>query len=136
MKSTTPVPNTPLHSTPRKRPLFPYGHAEIPVQPQQPTNTSSLSKYNGSVSVKVQWASETRERTLNKDLESLGKCLCMELTNKLQELRGRTPNFVNNYWSLHSRTLIKNVTHSALKNGLVVCDLHPKNNSRASHLRS
>jgi hypothetical protein len=79
VKSTTHVPNTPLHSTPRKRPLFPYGHAEIPVQPhlqpQQPTNTSSSSNYYVPISVKVQWASETRERTLSKDLESLEKML-------------------------------------------------------------
>ena len=66
-------PNAPLHSTPRKRPLNPCDllQTEVPEQPtQQQTSSSTIP-----VSLKVQWPSETRERVLNKDLESLGKML-------------------------------------------------------------
>ena len=70
--SITPVANAPLTSTPRKRPLHPKRQLEkeLTEQPRQQTSSSTIP-----VSVKVQWPSKTRERFLNKDLESLGKML-------------------------------------------------------------
>ena len=70
--SITPAANAPFTSTPKKQPLHPKRQLEkeLAEQPRQQTSSSTIS-----VSVKVQWPSETRERFLNKDLESLGKML-------------------------------------------------------------
>lgn len=86
--SITPVANAPFTSTPRKRPLHPKRQLEkeLTEQPRQETSSSTIP-----VSVKVQWPSETRERFLNKDLESLGKML----------LRGTYKQIARASWQNH-----------------------------------
>ena len=86
--SITPVANAPFTSTPRKRPLHPKRQLEkeFTEQPRQQTSSSTIP-----VSVKVQWPSKTRERFLNKDLESLRKMLVRGTYKQIVMAEPQTP---------------------------------------------
>ncbi len=68
--------------------------AQLQSTPVKQTRRSESDHYSATpVSVKVQWPSETRERTLKKDLESLGKMLVRGTYKQIARASWNNPRF-------------------------------------------